>query len=597
MSVAAPPRGRSRRPPPRRPAPSRGRARPYRAPNPSRRIRLLLLWCGLLLTAGAVRAVYLQVVHHDRYVAMAAAEHRSSVVLHASRGDIVDRRGHEFAVSDRATTIGAYVPLKDPAAAAKAIAAALDLDPASVYAKLANPDLAAGTHIDVVRQADAVGAKKLEAQKVPGLTFIPEDRRVYPAGTGTAIVGITDIDGNGLAGLERTYEKQLRGRDGHEVFIRSGGAEATPLALSPITLDAPRDGARLELALDMEIQAAAEKLAQSTLAKTGAETVTILQIDPRTGGVLAMASAPGTGETPYGEASADQVKLRAVTDQYEPGSTFKPVTMAAGLDRKVISPKSKFVVPGCMNLYDRRICDAEPHGPVTMSVADILRVSSNVGTVQIAYQKLSGKGEAAHGEFFAPYIERFGFTQKTGIDLPGEVKGQVPPYAKWSGTTIGNIPFGQGIASSPLQLGAFYAMLANNGVWHQPHIVARVDDKPVATRTERQLPKRVTTQLTRMLEDVVKPGGTGEQAVIPGYRVAGKTGTTQKVIDGTYSDTHYVAFFAGYAPSRDPRVMTLVIVDDPDGENYHGGEAAAPVFSEATAKALQVLGVPRQKGL
>ena len=232
-----------------------------------------------------------------------------------------------------------------------------------------------------------------------------------------------------------------------------------------------------------------------------------------------------------------------------------------------------------------------------MSVADILRVSSNVGTVQIAYQKLSGKGEAAHGEFFAPYIDRFGFTQKTGIDLPGEVKGQVPPYSKWSGTTIGNIPFGQGIASSPMQLGAFYAMLAAGGVWHQPHIVTRVNDKPVAVKAERELPKRVTKQLTKMLEDVVKPGGTGERAAIPGYRVAGKTGTTQKVIDGTYSDEQYVAFFAGYAPSRDPRVMTLVIVDDPDGKEYHGGEAAAPVFAEATAKALQVLGVPRQKGL
>ena len=164
-----------------------------------------------------------------------------------------------------------------------------------------------------------------------------------------------------------------------------------------------------------------------------------------------------------------------------------------------------------------------------MSVADILRVSSNVGTVQIAYQKLSGKGEAAHGEFFAPYIDRFGFTRKTGIDLPGEVKGQVPPYAKWSGTTIGNIPFGQGIASSPMQLGAFYAMLAAGGVWHQPHIVTRVNDKPVAVKADRELPKRVTKQLTKMLEDVVKPGGTGELAAIPGYRVAGKTGTTQKV--------------------------------------------------------------------
>ena len=252
-----------------------------------------------------MRAVYLQVIHHDHYVALAAAEHRSSVVLHASRGDIVDRRGHEFAVSDQATTIGAYVPLKDPAGVANAIAAALDLDAESVYAKIANPASKAGTHIDVVRQADAAGAKKLEAQKIPGLTFLPEERRVYPAGTGTAIVGITDIDGNGLAGLEKSYEKQLqrqgRPRGVHPLGRRRGDA-ARRCRRSRSTR--PHDGARLELALDMEIQAANEKLAQSTLEKTGAETVTILQIDPRTGGVLSMASAPGTGETPYGEASA-----------------------------------------------------------------------------------------------------------------------------------------------------------------------------------------------------------------------------------------------------------------------------------------------------
>ena len=326
MSVAAPPRGRARRrPPPRRRAP----ARPYRAPDPSRRIRLLLFGCALLLVAVAVRAVYLQVIDHGHYVALASAEHRSTVVLHASRGDIVDRRGHELAVSDQATTVGAYVPLTDPAGTAKAIAAALDLDPESVYAKLANP--AVKGHIDVVRQADPVAAKRLEAQKLPGLTFIPEERRVYPAGTGTAIVGTTDIDGNGLAGLEKSYDAQLRGKDGHEAFVQSGGLDQ--LTLSPIRLDAPRNGARLELSLDLEIQDAAERLAQKALQQTGAQTVTIVQIDPRTGGVLSMASAPGPLETPYGDATPDQVKLRAIADQYEPGSTFKPVTVAAGLDR------------------------------------------------------------------------------------------------------------------------------------------------------------------------------------------------------------------------------------------------------------------------
>ncbi len=554
-----------------------------------------MLGCLGLLAVAAGRAVYLQVFSHDRYQAQAAAEHRSEVTLHASRGDIVDRAGRPLAVSERATTVGAYVPLADPAAVAKAIATALDLEPESVYARLADPDLSG--HIDVVRQADADAADALEqdltAKDIAGVTFRDEERRVYPAATATALTGVVDIEGKGLAGLELSYDERLRGRDGSEIFVQSADGDLT---LSPIEVDAPKPGGRLETTIDLELQGAIERLAERARTETGAITVTIVQVDSRTGGVLAMASAPGAGEKRYGDATDDEVRIRAVTDQYEPGSTFKVVPVAAALDLRRISPRTTFEVPSCITLYDRRICDADPHPTYTLTVADILRVSSNVGAVKIAYEKLSGTGEADKGQYFAPYLDLFGFGKPTGIDLPGEAPGQVPPYDEWSGATIGNIPFGQGIATSPIQLAALYAMLANNGVWNRPHLVSRIDDTPVDIERRRMLPKRVTRDLTRMLEDVVR-GGTGAAAAIPGYRVAGKTSTTQKVVDGAYSEEDYIAFFAGYAPSRAPRVVTLVIVDDPDGDRYHGGEVAAPIFAEATAKALQVLGVPRQKGL
>jgi cell division protein FtsI (penicillin-binding protein 3)/stage V sporulation protein D (sporulation-specific penicillin-binding protein) len=227
-----------------------------------------------------------------------------------------------------------------------------------------------------------------------------------------------------------------------------------------------------------------------------------------------------------------------------------------------------------------------------MTVADILRVSSNVGAVEIAYDKLSGKGPAAKGQYFAPYVKKFGFVTPTGVDLPGESSGLVPPYASWSGTTIGNIPFGQGLAVTPIQLASFYAMIANGGVWTQPHVVQRIGDQPFAPKQVRMLKTSTTRQLTRMLEEVVTPEGTGVKATVPGYTVAGKTGTTQKVVNGTYSKSQFVASFVGFAPARNPRVVTVVLVDDPRKGSHYGGDAAAPVFSLLISQALHVLGVP-----
>ncbi len=551
----------------------------------------MLAACMVLLGAVLARGVQLQIFEHDQYARAASSEHVEKVVLHSTRGAIVDRNNAPLAVSEHAVTIGAYVPLPADTAqsVAHAVATALGVAQDSIYRRLVGVDRA---HIDLARQVDPEVAARLQALKLAALTFVPEQKRVYVGSLALPIIGTTNIDGLGIAGVERSYEQVLHGSDGSERFEQSARGDAT----SPIVLKEPTNGARVKLAIDSQLQADIEATVASTLRATRADHVIALSLDVRTGGVLAMASAPGPkNAATYSDvpaADVDLLRLRAISDRFEPGSTFKTATVAAGLDRGTITPRSTFTVPGCLHLYDRWICDSHPHGTERLSVTDILRVSSNVGAVEIARDRLSGPGDAGHGLYFAPYVTSFGFVHPTGIDLPGESAGLVPPYRTWSGTTIGNIPFGQGLAVTPIQLAAFYAMIANRGVWTQPHVVAVVGDSPVVPRRVRMLRAKTAHQLTRMLEQVVTVEGTGVKAAVDGYRVAGKTGTTQKVVNGTYSKSQFIASFVGFAPARDPRVVTLVLVDNPRRGSHFGGDAAAPVFRELMSRALHVLGVP-----
>jgi cell division protein FtsI (penicillin-binding protein 3) len=557
---------------------------------------VILIACLALLGAVAARSVDLQVLQHARFAAKAAAEHREEIVLHATRGDIVDRRGRPFAVSEQATTIGAYVPMSDANAqrAATAIAVALHVDRATLYDRLLGPSRA---HIDLVRQADPAIARKLQAENLVGVTYVPEERRVYTAQVGTQLIGTTNIDSLGIAGLEQVYQPVLQGVDGREMFTKD--TQGDPI--SPVTLQQPRNGKRLMLTLDTDVQAAAEHTANDVVRRTGAKSAVAIVLDPYTGGVLGMASSPGPGHTTYGAASPAQTRIRAISDEYEPGSTFKVVTIAAALARGVITPQTKFVVPYQIQRYDRKVHDAESHGTEVLTVADILRVSSNVGTVEIALQKLSGAGEADKGKYLAPYITQFGFGARTGIDLPGESPGFVLPYSKWSGVSIMNIPFGQGVATTPLQVASLYATIANGGIARQPHLASSIEGQAIAPRGHRVIPRKVARTLAHLLQSVVTPDGTGELAKIPGYTVAGKTGTTQKLVNGKYSSSHFIGWFVGFAPATSPKVVSLVMVDDPkrgyDGTAgaYYGGKTAAPAWAELTGRALGILGVPKAR--
>jgi cell division protein FtsI/penicillin-binding protein 2 len=307
-------------------------------------------------------------------------------------------------------------------------------------------------------------------------------------------------------------------------------------------------------------------------------------LDPRTGAVRAMAVAPGFDANRYAEVWRPLQRNRTVTDTYEPGSTFKLVTVAGALSEHLVTPSTTFTLPYSIQVSDRVIHDAEPRGTETMSVAQILAQSSNVGAITLA-EKLGPHRLAA-------WISRFGFGKPTGIDYPGESPGIVLPEQDWSGSTIGNVPIGQGIAVTPIQMAEAYGAVANRGVWVQPHLVDHVGDgRPAAPRRRRIVSPAVAAQLIAMLKNVVAEG-TGTLAAVPGYQVAGKTGTAAKPDPrGGYSDSRYVASFVGMVPASKPRLVILVAVDEPQGAIW-GGVVAAPAFSEIARFDLQYLEVP-----
>jgi cell division protein FtsI (penicillin-binding protein 3) len=463
-------------------------------------------------------------------------------------------------------------------AAAAAAARALGVDEDALVAKLADR-----THgfVYVERQADARRAKVLQRQKIPGFGFYPEERRSYPLGSvGAQVLGFVGVDDTGLSALEFQLDRELAGSAGQETIVRDPAGRTID-----VVSDRPEvDGRDVYLTLDQTIQANAEGVLRDTVRTWGAKSATAIVLDPRTGAILAMAVQPGYDANAFPQAARDLQRNRAVTDTYEPGSTFKLITVGAVLSEGLVAPSTRFTLPYSIPVADRVIHDAEERGTVNYSVAQILAHSSNVGAITLA--ELLGKDR------LASWIERFGFGRKTGIDFPGESPGIVLPADRWSGSTIGNVPIGQGIAVTPVQMASAYAAVANRGLWSRPHLVDHVDGGGRPSLHRRRLVSRpIAAELMTMLKDVVAEG-TGMYAAIPGYQVAGKTGTAQKPdAHGGYSADRYVASFVGIVPASRPRLVVLVAVDEPHGAIW-GGVVAAPAFQQIARFDLQYLEVP-----
>ena len=547
----------------------------------NRRIRLLLGVFVLAFGLTFLRAAWLQGVRAASFGRLASSQHSEDVVIPAARGTIYDRTGLQLAIGEQAQTVYADPrQVTDPKTESTTIAQALKLDPNQVYQELTDR-----THgfVYVKRKADPAQAAKLEKRGLPGLGFYAEERRFYPQfSLASQLIGYAGVDNHGLAGLELSLDKQLAGRPGRERIVK----DASGQAIDTVVSQPERDGSDVYLTLDHTIQANAQTVLRDTVAKWHAKSATAIVLDPATGAVRAMATAPGFDANSYPQVWRVLQRNRAVTDTYEPGSTFKLVTVAGALSERLVSPSTTFTLPYYIHVADRTIHDAEPRGTETMSVSQILSRSSNVGAITLA-EKLSQHR-------LVQWISRFGFGHLTGIDFPGESPGIVLPEDKWSGSSIGNIPIGQGIAVTPIQMASAYAAIANRGVWVRPHLVERIGASASTRPARRRIVSPwVASELMAMLKNVVAEG-TGTLAAVPGYQVAGKTGTAAKPDPrGGYSDTRYVASFVGVVPASRPRLVILVSVDEPRGAIW-GGVVAAPAFAEIAKFDLQYLdgGVP-----
>ena len=544
------------------------------------RIRLLRFIFIVFLVLIGGKAVALA-SSSENLTKIALEQQMRSVVLPAHRGAILDRNGSKLAVGKPAQTVFATPYLLDhPNAAATTMCKALN-----IHGKRARRELEAALSQPksgfayVARKVDPELAKAALALKLPGVGARAEEERSYPMkGSAAQVLGFAGVDGNGLAGVEKAYDKQLAGVAGSEVVVRDSAGKKT---LKTVRQRQPTAGQDVRLTLDEDIQFWAEDVLEHTVRGSSATAATAIVMDPRTGEILAMANVPEIKDNMFGVKPADD-RNRCITDAYEPGSIFKLVTISGALADGTVNAHQRFTLQPTITVYDRTIHEAEARGTVNYNVKDILVKSSNVGAVTIGMKM----GQTA----MLKWVEAFGFGRDTGIAFPGESPGIVPAADQWSGTTIANVPMGQGIAVTPLQITAAFAAVANNGVYEQPHLVDQVGTKVYQEPSGRRvIPARVAAEVRQMLVAAVDHG-TGVKAQIPGYEVAGKTGTAEKALPhgAGYSQTDYVASFIGMVPADYPRLVVLVAVDSPRTSIY-GSDIAAPAVQKIMRFALQQL--------
>jgi cell division protein FtsI (penicillin-binding protein 3) len=546
----------------------------------NRRLRLLVAVFALAFAAVFVRAGWLQAVRAGPLDELAAGQHRRAITLPARRGTIYDRTGVELALGERAVTVYANpMQIRNPRAVAATVGRTLGEDPARILELLS--DRSRG-FVYLARKAEPYLAEALRREEIVGIGFVPEERRTYPLrGIASEVIGYAGTDNHGLSGVELGLEHVLAGRDGRRTVVRD------PFGNSLDVIDASEavDGRDVHLTLDNTLQRHVERVLAATRERWKARATSAVVLDPRTGGVLAMAVEPGFDGNRYPAVPRHLQRNRAVTDTYEPGSTFKVVTLAAALESGMVSPTTSYTLPPTIRVSDRVIHESTERDTETMTVAEILSQSSNVGTVTLAL----GLGR----ERLSEWIDRFGFGDRTGIEYPGETRGIVVPLERWSGSSIGNMPIGHGIAVTPIQMATAYAAIANDGVAIQPHLVERTEGEAPPRRAQRRIiSTTVARQLTGMLRGVVEDG-SGIEARVPGYFVAGKTGTAAKPdpVNGGYSETRYVGSFVGFVPANDPRLVILVTVDEPR-RTIWGGTVAAPAFRDIATFALRYLQAP-----
>lgn len=548
--------------------------------RPERRVGLLFLVCLILLSGALLRAFWLQGIQGSTLASQAVSQQEDRITVPGLRGAILDRNGRELVGSEPGASIYATpYQIADPPSEASAVADALDSNPEDVLSAITQP----GGFSYVQRKVDLVHAGRVERLGLEGIGQLPDTLRTRPQGELAAqVVGAVSDEGEGLTGIEASEDSLLRGTDGEREIVKD--AKGDPIELK--TIRDARDGAPVQLTIDASIQDETERALAEVAALHDPVNASAIVMDAQSSEILAMANWPPVDLDNLDQADPESLLNVGTSFTYEPGSTFKAFTVASALESGTISPSSTFTLAPTIQLYDRTIEESHPRGTITLDVAGILAQSSNVGSVTI--------GLEMGGRKFSNWINRFGFGKPTGIEYPGEEQGIVLPYRDYSGSTMGNLPIGQGLAVTPLQMVQGFGALANGGTLRTPQLIKSIGDRKIPEAPGRRVISETTaTEVRQMLEGVLAPGGTAAEVEVPGYSLAGKTGTAEVATEDGYSDSRFVASFIGMAPADNPRIVVSVMVNEPKN-GYYGGEVAAPAFGEIASFALPYLGVPTE---
>jgi cell division protein FtsI (penicillin-binding protein 3) len=556
---------------------------------------MVLAWAGIgyrLFDLQGTRAVALANVGFDQRIREEAID--------ARRGTIYDRDGVELAMSiDGWNVVVDPTMLEDPVAAATVLAPYADLSPAELEDAFVTGQAEGHRYAEVAMRIDTARKDEIkdvvDGNDLVGVFYRQQPLRVYPAGSVAAqVIGLTRYDdGSGIEGLEQTFDSELEGEPGRLIVERDPQGRVIPQG--QVLLEPATAGSDIVTTIDREVQFAAEQGLRKAIQTTNAIGGSIVAMDPETGSILAMASWPGLDLNDRSQVSPEVMRNRAVADIYEPGSTLKAVTVAAAIEEGVVTPDTPIDTPKRVVVGD---FEYEDHGtnPPWLSVADVVKRSSNVGTIEIQRRL----GDALHYD----YLTSFGLGAPSGLDVAGERHGQLNPTNQWNQTSGSSIAIGYAVGTTPLQMAAVYSVIANDGVWVEPHLVSevlRADGRRIETkpRTRTVLSPETASTMRWMLGRVIdSDDGTGRRAWMSDYTAGGKTGTSQKfdVEAGRYSDDT-MASFIGMAPLDDPKIVVVVVLDSPHGQLDDGvdlslgGAAAAPVFAEVTQNALHQLGI------
>ncbi len=545
--------------------------------------RIGLLFAGFLVAFLLIvcRAFWLQGVEASQLSSQALEQQTHTVMVPGLRGAILDRNGTRLASSeDAATIISTPYLVKKPAVAAAKLAPIIGVTKKKLLEDLTGES----GFVYLKKDVDLSTAVKVEKLGIEGIEQIPGSRRTYPQGEMAGqVIGVVSNEGEGLTGIEQGENSVLTGEEGERRVVTD--ALGDPIKLE--TVKEARDGESVELTLDPVIQEKTEQVLASVGETYSPKGATAIVMDPQTSEILAMASWPPIDPGDLESVESNEELLNQATGlNYEPGSTFKAFTVSAALEEGLVTPTTEFVIPPEIEVGERIIHDAEEHGTENMTVGQILARSSNIGAVEI--------GQKIGATKFSQWIEKFGFGKPTGVQLPNEQIGIVPKLSEYSGATMGNLPMGQGAAVTPMQMMQGYAAIAHGGVERPPQLVKRVGEEKVhEPEGRRVISAKTAAEVREMLEGVLGPEGTAAEVSVPGYTLAGKTGTAQVAENGGYSKTKYVASFIGFAPAMNPKFLAAVIVDQPEGEIY-GGSVAAPAFGEIAGFSLPYLGVPQE---